>query len=41
MVHVNEDDGSRILQPWGGGMATYMPEFRAMTARGYKGIAFR
>ena len=33
MVHVNADDGSRIFQPWGAGMATYVPEVRAMTAR--------
>ena len=24
MVHVNADDGSRIFQPWGAGMATYV-----------------
>lgn len=41
MVHVNPDDGSRIFQPWGAGMATYTPEFRAMTARDYEGLAFR
>ena len=41
MVHVNADDGSRIFQPWGAGMATYVPEVRAMTANGYEGFAFR
>jgi cation diffusion facilitator CzcD-associated flavoprotein CzcO len=41
MVHVNADDGSRIFQPWGAGMATYVPEVRAMTERGYEGFAFR
>lgn len=40
MVHVNADDGSRIFQPWGAGMATYVPEVRAMTARNYEGLAF-
>ena len=40
MVHVN-DDGSRVFQPWGAGLATYVPEVRAMTARGYEGFAFR
>lgn len=40
MVHVNEDDGSRIFQPWGAGMATYVPEVRAMTERNYEGFAF-
>jgi len=40
MVHVNADDGSRIFQPWGAGMATYVPEVRAMTERGYEGLAF-
>jgi cation diffusion facilitator CzcD-associated flavoprotein CzcO len=41
MVHVNADDGSRVFQPWGAGMATYVPEVRAMTARAYEGFAFR
>lgn len=41
MVHVNADDGSRIFQPWGAGMATFVPEVRAMTGRGYEGFAFR
>jgi cation diffusion facilitator CzcD-associated flavoprotein CzcO len=40
MVHVNADDGSRIFQPWGAGMATYVPEVRAMTANAYEGLAF-
>ena len=40
MVHVNADDGSRIFQPWGAGMATYVPEVRSMTGRGYEGFAF-
>jgi cation diffusion facilitator CzcD-associated flavoprotein CzcO len=40
MVHVNADDGSRVFQPWGAGMATYVPEVRAMTARDYEGFAF-
>lgn len=40
MVHVNED-GSRVFQPWGAGMATFVPEVRAMTADNYKGVAFR
>ena len=25
MVHVNADDGTRVFQPWGAGMATYVP----------------
>lgn len=41
MVHVNADDGSRIFQPWGAGMSTYVPEVRAMTARNYEGFAFK
>jgi cation diffusion facilitator CzcD-associated flavoprotein CzcO len=40
MVHVNTDDGSRIFQPWGAGMATYVPEVRRMTERDYEGFAF-
>jgi len=40
MVHVNDDDGTRVFQPWGTGMATYVPEVRAMTANGYEGFAF-
>lgn len=40
MVHVNADDGSRIFQPWGAGMATYVPEVRKMTENGYEGFAF-
>jgi cation diffusion facilitator CzcD-associated flavoprotein CzcO len=39
MVHVNADDGSRIFQPWGAGMATYVPEVRRMT-EGYQGFVF-
>ncbi len=39
MVHVNAD-GSRIFQPWGAGMATYVPEVRAMTANSYQGFDF-
>jgi hypothetical protein len=41
MVHVNADDGSRIFQPWGTGMLTYVPEVRKMTDDNYKGFAFR
>jgi cation diffusion facilitator CzcD-associated flavoprotein CzcO len=41
MVHVNPDDGSRIFQPWGSGMATYVPEVRRMTERDYEGFAFK
>ena len=40
MVHVNAD-GSRVFQPWGTGMATYVPEVRVMTANDYEGFAFR
>jgi cation diffusion facilitator CzcD-associated flavoprotein CzcO len=40
MVHVNADDGSRVFQPWGAGMVTYVPEVRAMTSRNYEGFAF-
>jgi hypothetical protein len=40
MVHVNADDGSRIFQPWAGGMTTYVPEVRRMTAEGYRGFVF-
>jgi cation diffusion facilitator CzcD-associated flavoprotein CzcO len=39
MVHVNED-GTRVFQPWGAGLATYVPEVRRMTANGYEGFAF-
>lgn len=41
MVHVNADDGSRVFQPWGAGMATYVPEVRAMTAQNYEGFMFK
>ena len=41
MVHVNPDDGSRVFQPWAGGMTTYVPEVRRMTAKGYHGFTFR
>lgn len=41
MVHVNPDDGSRIFQPWGSGMATYVPEVRRMTERNYEGFRFK
>lgn len=41
MVHVNADDGSRVFKPWGAGMATYVPEVRAMTNNDYEGFAFR
>jgi cation diffusion facilitator CzcD-associated flavoprotein CzcO len=41
MVHVNKDDGSRIFQPWAGGMTTYVPEVRSWTAQGYRGFKFR
>ncbi len=40
MVHINADDGSRIFQPWAGGMTTYVPEVRRMTADNYRGFAF-
>lgn len=40
MVHINADDGSRVFQPWAAGMATYVPEVRAMTARNYEGFEF-
>lgn len=40
MVHVNADDGSRVFQPWAAGMATYVPEVRATTARNYEGFLF-
>ncbi len=40
MVHINADDGSRVFQPWGAGMATYVPEVRRMTGRNYEGFAF-
>jgi cyclohexanone monooxygenase len=40
MVHVNADDGSRVFQPWAGGMTTYVPEVRRWTANGYEGFAF-
>jgi len=41
MVHVNADDGSRVFQPWGAGMVTYVPEVRRMTERNYEGFAFK
>jgi cation diffusion facilitator CzcD-associated flavoprotein CzcO len=40
MVHVNADDGSRVFQPWAGGMTTYVPEVRGWTENGYRGFAF-
>jgi cyclohexanone monooxygenase len=40
MVHINADDGSRIFQPWAGGMTTYVPQVRRMTQDSYRGFAF-
>jgi cation diffusion facilitator CzcD-associated flavoprotein CzcO len=41
MVHVNEDDGSRIFIPFAGGMGEYVPKVREATARGHDGLVFR
>ena len=41
MVHVNEDDGSRVFMPYVGGMDRYVQQARAMAANGYEGFRLR
>jgi len=40
MVHVNEDDGSRVFMPYTGGLGQYVTRAREVAARGYEGFAF-
>jgi cation diffusion facilitator CzcD-associated flavoprotein CzcO len=40
MVHVNQDDGSRIFMPYVGGLDRYTEICRATAAGGYQGFAF-
>jgi cation diffusion facilitator CzcD-associated flavoprotein CzcO len=40
MVHVNEDDGSRIFIPFAGGMGEYVKHLRAATDNDYAGFVF-
>jgi cation diffusion facilitator CzcD-associated flavoprotein CzcO len=39
MVHVNDDDGSRVFMPYTGGLGQYVDRARAIAARGYEGFA--
>jgi cation diffusion facilitator CzcD-associated flavoprotein CzcO len=41
MVHVNEDDGSRVFMPYTGGLGQYVRRAREIAAAGYEGFAFR
>jgi cation diffusion facilitator CzcD-associated flavoprotein CzcO len=38
MVHVNEDDGSRVFMPYVGGMGRYVAQARAIAQNGYEGF---
>jgi cation diffusion facilitator CzcD-associated flavoprotein CzcO len=40
MVHVNQDDGSRVFMPYVGGLDRYTAICRDITAGGYPGFAF-
>jgi hypothetical protein len=40
MVHVNEDDGSRVFMPYTGGLGQYVQRARDMAARDYEGFTF-
>jgi cation diffusion facilitator CzcD-associated flavoprotein CzcO len=40
MVHVNQDDGSRVFMPYIGGLDRYTEICRATEAAGYQGFAF-
>jgi cyclohexanone monooxygenase len=40
MVHVNDDDGSRVFMPFAGGMGEYAPRVIEATARDYEGFVF-
>ncbi len=40
MVHVNEDDGTRIFMPYVGGMDRYVRQADAIAAAGYRGFRF-
>jgi cyclohexanone monooxygenase len=40
MIHVNADDGSRIMMPFVGGMGNYSPKLRESVAGGYAGFVF-
>ncbi|HVX22131.1 MAG TPA: NAD(P)/FAD-dependent oxidoreductase [Acidimicrobiales bacterium] len=40
MVHVNDDDGSRVFMPYAGGLDHYMAMARAEAAGGYRSLAF-
>ncbi len=40
MVHVNDDDGSRVFMPYAGGLDHYMAMARDVVADDYRGFAF-
>lgn len=40
MVHVNEDDGSRVFMPFTGGVNGYLAHVQEIVANGYSGLAF-
>jgi len=40
MVHVNQDDGSRVFMPYVGGLDRYTEICRAVADGGYEGFAF-
>jgi hypothetical protein len=40
MVHVNQDDGSRVFMPYIGGLDRYAEICRETAAGGYPGFAF-
>jgi choline dehydrogenase-like flavoprotein len=40
MVHVNQDDGSRVFMPYIGGLDRYVEICRENAAGGYQGFAF-
>lgn len=41
MVHVNEDDGSRVFIPYVGGLSSYVESARRMASAGYEGFILR
>jgi cation diffusion facilitator CzcD-associated flavoprotein CzcO len=40
MVHVNQDDGSRVFMPYVGGLGRYVEECNAVAANNYDGFRF-
>jgi cation diffusion facilitator CzcD-associated flavoprotein CzcO len=41
MVHVNEDDGSRVFIPYAGGVGQYVQKCNEVAASGYEGFSFK